>query len=116
MWLALLFSVPALPATAFAAQDNASTLAEVTAKFLDAENGKAITEPETYRVTHEERHPQKIANYTYTDYTESVEYIYSHKDLTYIIGYPDESVRADASITRAEAAAMLMRLQELQAA
>ena len=32
MWLALLFSVPALPATAFAAQDNASTLAEVTAK------------------------------------------------------------------------------------
>ena len=34
MWLALLLSVPALPATAFAAQDNASTLAEVTAKFL----------------------------------------------------------------------------------
>lgn len=112
MWLALLFSVPALPATAFAAQDNASTLAEVTAKFLDAENGKAITEPETYRVTHEERHPQKIANYTYTDYTESVEYIYSHKDLTYIIGYPDESVRADASMTRAEAAAVFYRLYD----
>ena len=80
-----------------------STLAEVTAKYIDAENGKEIVEPETYSVTHEEKSPQEIENYTYVDYAESVEYIYSHKDLTYIIGYPDESVRPDASMTRAEA-------------
>ena len=88
--LALLLSTSALPVTAFAASD--STLAKVTAKYIDAENGKEIIRPETYSVTHEEKSPQEIENYTYVDYTENIEYIYSHKDLTYIIGYPDESV------------------------
>ena len=50
MGLALLLAVSAFPSTAFAASE--STLAEVTAKFLDAENGKEIDEPETYRVMH----------------------------------------------------------------
>ena len=110
MGLALLLSVSAFPSAAFAASE--STLAEVTAKFLDAENGKEIGEPETYRVTHEEKSPQEIENYTYVDYTESVEYVYSHKDLTYIVGYPDESVRADAPMTRAEAATVFYRLYD----
>ena len=110
--LALLMAASALPVTAFAASDNGSTLAEVTAKYIDAENGKEIAEQETYSVTHEERQPQEIENYTYVDYTENVEYIYSHKDLTYIIGYPDESVRPDASMTRAEAATVFYRLYD----
>ena len=110
MGLALLLAVSAFPSAAFAASE--STLAEVTAKFLDAENGKEITAPETYRVTHEEKSPQEIENYTYVDYTESVEYAYSHKDLTYIVGYPDESVRADAPMTRAEAATVFYRLYD----
>ena len=112
MGLALLLSASALPSTAFAATDNGSTLAEVTAKYIDAENGKEIIQPETYSVTHEERQPQEIENYTYVDYTESIEYVYSHKDLTYIIGYPDESVRPDASMTRAEAATVFYRLYD----
>ena len=72
MGLALLLAVSAFPSAAFAASE--STLAEVTAKFLDAENGKEITAPETYGVTHAEKSPQEIENYTYVDYTESVEY------------------------------------------
>ena len=110
MGLALLLVVSVFPSAAFAASE--STLAEVTAKFLDAENGKEIVEPETYRVTHEEKSPQEIENYTYVDYSESVEYVYSHKDLTYIVGYPDESVRADAPMTRAEAATVFYRLYD----
>ena len=110
MGLALLLSTSAFPVTAFAASD--STLAQITAKYIDAENGKEIIQPETYSVTHEERQPQEIENYTYTDYVEGVEYIYSHKDLTYIIGYPDESVRPDASMTRAEAATVFYRLYD----
>ena len=110
MGLALLLSASALPVTAFAASD--STLAEVTVKFIDAENGKEVAEPERYSVTHEERQPQEIENYTYVDYAESIEYIYSHKDLTYIVGYPDESVRPDASMTRAEAATVFCRLYD----
>lgn len=108
----MLLSTSALPATAFAASDNGSTLADVTAKYIDAENGKEIIQPETYSVTHEEKSPQEIENYTYVDYTESVEYVYSHKDLTYIVGYPDESVRPDASMTRAEAATVFYRLYD----
>ena len=110
--LALLLSVSAFPVTAFAASDSISTLAEVTAKYIDAENGKEIIQPETYSVTHEEKSPQEIENYTYVDYTESVEYVYSHKDLTYIVGYPDESVRPDVSMTRAEAATVFYRLYD----
>ena len=112
MGLALLLSASALPSTAFAASDSTSTLSEVTAKYIDAENGKEIIQPETYSVTHEEKSPQEIENYTYADYVEGVEYIYSHKDLTYIIGYPDESVRPDASMTRAEAATVFCRLYD----
>lgn len=108
--LALLLSASALPVSAFAASDSTSTLADVTAKYIDAENGKEVAESETYSVTHEERQPQEIENYTYVDYTESVEYIYSHKDLTYIFGYPDESVRPDASMTRAEDVTVFYRL------
>ena len=112
MALAFILSVSAFPATAFAALDSTSTLAEVTAKYIDAENGKEIIQPETYSVTHEEKSPQEIENYTYVDYTENIEYIYSHKDLTYIISYPDESVRPDASMTRAEAATVFYRLYD----
>ena len=116
--LSLLMVSSAVPSTAFAASEPAgntgtgSTLADVTAKYIDAENGKEITKPETYSVTHEEKSPQEIENYTYVDYTESVEYVYSHKDLTYIVGYPDESVRADAPMTRAEAATVFYRLYD----
>ena len=60
MGLALLLSASAFPATAFAASDSTSTLAEVTAKYIDAENGKEIAEQEIYSVTHEERQPQEI--------------------------------------------------------
>ena len=48
MALAFILSVSAFPATAFAALDSTSTLAEVTAKYIDAENGKEIIQPETY--------------------------------------------------------------------
>ena len=106
----MLLSASAFPVTAFAASD--STLAKITAKYIDAENGKEIIQPETYSVTHEEKSPQEIEDYSYVDYTENIEYIYSHKDLTYIIGYPDESVRPDASMTRAEAATVFYRLYD----
>lgn len=62
MGLALLLSTSAFPVTAFAASDSA--LAQITAKYIDAENGKEIIQSETYSVTHEERQPQEIENYT----------------------------------------------------
>ena len=63
-----------------------STLANVTETYVDASDGSEVSKAETYSVTHKERTPQKIADYTYQDYRESVERVYSHKDISYIYG------------------------------
>lgn len=116
--LTLALGITAIPTSALAADtanvtgSQGSTLSAVSAKFIDAENGKEIADTEKYNVSHEEKKPQNIANYTYLDYTESVEHVYSHKDLTYIIGYPDKTVRSDKGLTRAEAAMIFYRLYD----
>ena len=110
--LSLAMIATIIPSSFAVSTKSASTLSSVTAKYLDAENGKEIAEKQTYSVTHEKKSPQTITNYTYTDYTESVEYIYSHKDLTYIIGYPDKGVHPNGDLTRAEAAMIFYRLYD----
>ena len=91
---------------------SSSTLANVTETYVDASDGSEVSKAETYSVTHEERSPQKIADYTYQDYSESVERVYSHKDLNYIYGYPDKTVRPDRPMSRGEAAAVFYRLYD----
>lgn len=110
--LLLAMAATVIPSSFAASTKSASTLSSVTAKYLDAENGKEIAKQQTYSVTHEEKSPQTITNYTYADYTESVEYVYSHKDLTYIIGYPDKGVHPNGDLTRAEAAMIFYRLYD----
>ena len=110
--LSLAMAATIIPSSFAVSTKSASTLSSVTAKYLDAENGKEIAEKQTYSVTHEEKSSQTITNYTYTDYTESIEYIYSHKDLTYIIGYPDKGVHPNGDLTRAEAAMIFYRLYD----
>ena len=110
--LSLAMAATIIPNSFAVSTQSASTLSSVTAKYLDAENGKEIAEKQTYSVTHEEKSPQTITNYTYADYTESVEYVYSHKDLTYIIGYPDKGVHPNDDLTRAEAAMIFYRLYD----
>ena len=77
-----------------------STLANVTETYVDASDGSEVSKAETYSVTHKERSPQKIADFTYQDYSESVERVYSHKDISYIYGYPDKTVRPDRPMSR----------------
>ena len=110
--LSLAMAATIIPSSFAVSTKSASTLSSVTAKYLDAENGKEIAKRETYSVTHEKKSPQTITNYTYADYTESVEYVYSHKDLTYIIGYPDKGVHPNGDLTRAEAAMIFYRLYD----
>lgn len=110
--LSLAMALTIIPNSFAASTKSTSTLSSVTAKYLDTENGKEIAEKQTYSVTHEEKSPQTITNYTYADYTESVEYVYSHKDLTYIIGYPDKGVHPNGDLTRAEAAMIFYRLYD----
>ena len=110
--LSLAMAATIIPSSFAVSTKSASTLSSVTAKYLDAENGKEIAKKQTFSVTHEEKSPQTITNYTYADYTESVEYVYSHKDLTYIIGYPDKGVHPNGDLTRAEAAMIFYRLYD----
>ena len=110
--LSLAMAATIIPSSFAVSTKSASTLSSVTAKYLDTENGKEIAKKQTYSVTHEEKSPQTITNYTYADYTESVEYVYSHKDLTYIIGYPDKGVHPNGDLTRAEAAMIFYRLYD----
>lgn len=99
----------ALPKASAASE---STLPSVTETYVDASDGRKVAKDETYSVTHKERTPQKIEDYTYQGCSESVERVYSHKDISYIYGYPDKTVRTDRPMSRGEAAAVFFRLYD----
>lgn len=115
MCLSLFVSNFAYQASAAGTENSSeSNLASVTETYVDAADGKSIAHEQTYAVTHETKTPQEIAGYTYLDYTESVERVYSHKDISYIYGYPDQSVRPDRPMSRCEAVAVFYRLYDGQ--
>ena len=91
---------------------SSSTLKTVIEKYVDAQDGTEIADATTYSVAYEEKNPQKIKGYNYVDYSETVERVYSHKDIPYIIGYPEGDVRTDRNLTRAEAATIFYRLYD----
>ena len=75
--------------SSFARQhESANTLSSVTAKYLDAENGKEIAKKQTFSVTHRK---VPASQTTPTRIIPKVGCVYSHKDLTYIISYPDRA-------------------------
>ena len=91
---------------------SSSTLKQITEKYVDAQDGTEIANASAYSVAYEEKNPQKIKGYNYVDYSETVEQVYSHKDIPYIIGYPDGSVRTGRNLSRAEAATIFYRLYD----
>ena len=110
-----------LPSAAFAADEDevevtsnksGSQLIEITAKYLNGIGGTEIINPETYSTSRSEKTPQKIEDWVYVDYEESVDYIYVPEDIPYIVGYPDDTVRPLRYLTRAEAAAIFYRLYD----
>lgn len=110
-----------LPSASFAADEDeakgannksGSQLIEITAKYLNGCGGGEIINPETYSISRSEKTPQKIEDWVYVDYEESVDYIYIPEDIPYIVGYPDDTVRPLRYLTRAEAAAIFYRLYD----
>ena len=99
-------------ATTAAPATSSSNLHQVTESYLDAYDGAKLANDSTYSVTHEEKSPQKIDGYSYRDYKEEVQQIYTHKDLPYILGYPDKTVRPERFLSRAEAVAIFYRLYD----
>lgn len=84
----------------------------ITEKYVDAQNGNEIADEETYSESYEEVRPQNIKGYIYADQARSVEQVYSHKDIRYIIGYPDKTVQPENDLTRAEAIVIFYRLYD----
>lgn len=110
-----------LPTASYAADDkekeansgkSGSQLIEITANYLNGIGGTEIINPETYSTARSEKSPQEIEDYVYVDYEETVDYIYVPKDIPYIVGYPDDTVRPLRYLTRAEAAAIFSRLYD----
>ena len=89
-----------------------SQLTNVTAKYLNGIGGTEIVNPESYSVSAKEQDPQEIEGWVYKDYKEAVDYVYVPKDIPYIVGYPDDTVRPLRYLTRAEAAAIFSRLYD----
>lgn len=89
-----------------------SKATKVTAKFVNGIDGQEIINPDKYSVNVKEKDPQKIEGWVYTDYKESVDYVYIPKDVPYIVGYTDKTVRPLRWISRSEAAAVFYRLYD----
>ena len=110
-----------LPTASYAAEDkdaeassnkSGSQLIEITANYLNGIGGTEIINSESYSTARSEKNPQEIEDYVYVDYEETVDYIYVPKDIPYIVGYPDDTVRPLRYLTRAEAAAIFYRLYD----
>lgn len=105
--LATLMIMGAVPFSALAVQNN------VAQNYVDEHNKKIA---DTVSLTESKRTGKSISGYSYVEYTEDTSYVYtstyqseaSHN--RYINGYPDKTVKPEASITRAEAVQMFYNL------
>ena len=109
--LSFLMIAATVPADITAAESR-SALMEVTERYVDAQNGQEIAADTVYSEEYEETKPQAVKGYVYVDQTRAVEQVYSHKDICYIIGYPDKTVQPGGNLTRAEAVVIFYRLYD----
>ena len=111
--LALLLTLVAViglfPTAALAAEQGDP--GTVTETYINEADGREIAAAETY-TTAEEKNPQTIDGYEYESFSEVIEHVYAKEDLTYIIGYPDKTVRGERYLSRSEAAAIFYRLYD----
>lgn len=86
-----------------------ATAASATEYYTD-KNGNTIAKSTSSTTADEE--VTEFDGYAYVSQSNETTYVYSHNDThaRYINGYPDGSVRADSSITRAETVQMLYNL------
>lgn len=122
--LAFVMIISIVPLNIFAAEPTAVPAADpvdpavptklnnVRETYIEELHGLEIEDPKTSSVSYDEKKPQEIYGYTYIEYEEETKHIFSRKDVTYIKGYPDKSVRGEANLTRAEASTIFYRLYE----
>lgn len=109
MLLTLITIIGAFPLSAFALEQGEPST--VTEKYINEADGREIATAQTSKTT-EVKDPQTIVGYEYASFSEVTEYVYAKEDLTYIVGYPDKTVRGERYLSRCEAAAIFYRLYD----
>ena len=108
--LSLLTVVGTMTTPAFAAEDltpgNPGTLTE---RYIDESTSRELAQPATSKSSWVKDAPA-IEEYEFESFSQTTDHIYSQEEITYIVGYPDKTVRGDRSLTRSEAAAIFYRL------
>jgi uncharacterized repeat protein (TIGR01451 family) len=107
--LAVITITGVFPLSAFAAEPAAP--GTTTDRYINEADGHEIATPLTVPAK-EVKTPQTIVGYEYKSYSDVTDHIYAKEDLTYILGYPDKTVRGERALSRSEAAAIFYRLYD----
>ncbi|MFP5520795.1 S-layer homology domain-containing protein [Peptococcus simiae] len=104
-----------LPSAAMAANDkeDPEKTIKVVESYVNGISGKQLAEPNTYKEKPDSEYKAKdIDGYEFKTYEQDVTNLYLNKNLTYLVGYPDKTVRPFRYMTRAEATAIFYRLYD----
>ncbi|MFP5528364.1 S-layer homology domain-containing protein [Peptococcus simiae] len=104
-----------LPSAAMAANDkeDPEKTIKVVESYVNGVSGKQLAEPDTYKEKPDAEYKAKdIDGYEFKTYEQDVTNLYLNKNLTYLVGYPDKTVRPFRYMTRAEATAIFYRLYD----
>jgi hypothetical protein len=107
--LAVVIIAGVFPLSALAA--GPETPATSTDRYINEADGREIAAPQTVP-SKEVKIPQAIIGYEYQSYSEVTDHVYAKEDLTYILGYPDNTVRGERYLSRSEASAIFYRLYD----
>lgn len=98
---------------ALADDTNKTKMVRVTENFVNGSGGKELAESKQYNDDNDrDVREEKIPGYVFKTYEKEITNVYLTKDIPYIVGYPDKTVRPLRFISRAEAAAVFYRLYD----
>jgi uncharacterized repeat protein (TIGR01451 family) len=109
--LVVIMAVGVFPLSALAAETNTPATATATDRYINEADGREIAPPLTVP-SKEIKTPQMIVGHEYKSFSEVTDNIYAKEDLTYILGYPDKTVRGERALSRSEASAIFYRLYD----
>ncbi|WP_217960144.1 isopeptide-forming domain-containing fimbrial protein [Acutalibacter muris] len=105
--LSLLTAMGTMTIPAFAAED--LTPGNLTERYIDESTSGELA-PSTTSKSPWVKDAPAIEGYEFENFSQTTDHSYSQEEITYIVGYPDKTVRGDRSLTRSEATAIFYRL------
>ena len=107
--LSLLTVLGPMTTAALATEASPGESGNMTERFLDESTSRELAAPAVSKSDWVKDAPE-IDGYEFGSFTQTTNHIYSQEEITYIVGYPDKTVRGERSLCRSEAAAIFYRL------